>query len=368
VVTLMEIEDTVATGYSTTNPDLALADLVRRLNAAAGRDRWDYVALPRELLGVQRDVIRNAIIFQRDVVQPVGAPVGLVDESVWSNAREPIAQTFSVDGDRFTVVANHFKSKSTGAATGDNVDTGDGQGQWNGDRTRQAASLAAFVATLRASSDDPDVLLMGDFNAYTKEDPIERLRAAGFTDLGERLDPGRYSYVFNDASGSLDHALASASLTAKVTELTHWNINAVESFAYQYNGDAALYAANPYRSSDHDPLVLGIDLAERCNGLSPTIRGTGDADRLTGTRGRDVILGLGGADTITGGNGDDVICGGAGNDTVSGGNGADIELGGFGDDLLEGDRGDDTLIGGPGRDTLSQGQGSGRLEQRGPES
>jgi Ca2+-binding RTX toxin-like protein len=248
------------------------------------------------------------------------------------------------------------------------VDTGDGQGQWNGDRTRQAASLAAFARTLGTRSGDPDVLLMGDFNAYTREDPIERLRTAGFTDLGERLDPGRYSYVFDDASGSLDHALASGSLTAKVTDLTHWNINAVESFAYQYTGDPALYAANPYRSSDHDPLVLGIDLDERCRGLRPTIRGTGGADQLTGTRGPDVILGLGGADTITGGNGDDVICGGAGNDTLSGGNGADTELGGFGDDLIWGDRGGDTLIGGPGRDTLSQGQGSGPLDQGGPES
>ncbi|WP_209289008.1 hypothetical protein, partial [Escherichia coli] len=50
-------------------------------------------------------------------------------------------------------------------------------------------------------------------------------------------------------------------LTAKVTDFTHWNINAVESFAYQYVGDPELYAPNPYRSSDHDPLVLGVDLA-----------------------------------------------------------------------------------------------------------
>ena len=49
-------------------------------------------------------------------MQPVGDPVGLVDEAVWFNAREPIAQTFIKDGDAFTVVANHFKSKSPGAA------------------------------------------------------------------------------------------------------------------------------------------------------------------------------------------------------------------------------------------------------------
>jgi len=368
VVTLMEIEDTASTGYGDGSPDQALADLVRRLNAAAGYDKWDYVPLPEELLAVDRDVIRNAIIYQRGVVQPVGDPVGLVDESVWFNAREPIAQTFSKDGDRFTVVANHLKSKSPGAATGDNVDAGDGQGQWNGDRVRQARSVAAFADRLRTSSGDEDVLLMGDINAYTQEDPIQTLRDAGYTDLGELLDPGRYSYVFDGASGSLDHALASSELVAKVTDLTHWNINAVESLAYQYSGDPALYAADPYRSSDHDPLVLGLDLEERCHGLLPTIRGTAADDVLRGTNGRDVIMGLGGNDTIDGGNGDDVICGGAGNDTLFGANGVDTLLGGFGDDRLDGGNGYDVLIGGPGTDVVRAGHGKATVQQEGSES
>jgi len=368
VVTLLEIEDTDSTGYSPGNPDAALADLVRRLNADAGYDRWSYVSLPDELLAVDRDVIRNGFIYANDEVQPVGDSVGLVDEEVWYNAREPIAQTFAKDGDRFTVVANHFKSKSPGRPTDDNVDDGDGQGAWNGDRVRQAESLAAFSTELQASTGDPDVLLLGDLNAYSQEDPIEVLRRAGYTDLGETLDPGRYSYVFDAASGSLDHALASGALLPKVTDLTHWNINSVESFAYQYDGDPTLYAADPYRSSDHDPVVLGIDLAERCAGLVPTIRGTNRDDVLAGTNGRDVIMGLGGDDVISGLNGNDVICGGAGNDVLSGGNGDDTLLGGLGDDRLNGDRGDDRLVGGPGTDLLTQGQGRGTSEQDGTES
>ena len=100
VVTLMEIEDTNSTGYGDGTPDQAVADLVSRLNVAAGFDKWSFVPLPDELLAVNRDVIRNAIIYQNDVVQPVGEPVGLVDEAVWFNAREPIAQTFAKDGDR----------------------------------------------------------------------------------------------------------------------------------------------------------------------------------------------------------------------------------------------------------------------------
>ena len=63
VVTLLEIEDTDSTGYTPGNADTALADLVAG-STDAGSATWDYVPLPTELYAVQRDVIRNAIIFQ----------------------------------------------------------------------------------------------------------------------------------------------------------------------------------------------------------------------------------------------------------------------------------------------------------------
>jgi predicted extracellular nuclease len=258
VVTLLEVEDTDTTGFSPGDGDRALADLTARLTERTGEE-WAYVPLPAALYGVERDAIRNAIVYRTAAVTPLGDPVGLVDEAVWGNAREPVAQTFTAGGEVFTVVANHFKSKgSADRATGDNADTGDGQGAWNGDRVRQARSLAGFVEDLAAT--DPDVVVLGDLNAYTQEDPVEALRAAGLTELGERFDPGRYSYVFDGRSGSLDHALATPSLAARVSGLAHWPVNAVESSAYQYDGDPALYAPDPYRSSDHDPLVLGIAL------------------------------------------------------------------------------------------------------------
>ncbi|MGY1593895.1 ExeM/NucH family extracellular endonuclease [Geodermatophilus sp. SYSU D00708] len=257
VVTLLEVEDTDTTGFSPGDADRALADLTGRLTGRIGEE-WAFVPLPAALYGVERDAIRNAIVYRTAAVRPVGDPVGLVDEAVWGNAREPVAQTFAAGGEVLTVVANHFKSKgSADGATGDNADTGDGQGAWNGDRVRQARSLAGFVADLAAT--DPDVVVLGDLNAYTQEDPVEALRAAGLTELGERFDPDRYSYVFDGRSGSLDHALATPSLAARVTGLAHWPVNAVESSAYQYDGDPALYAPDPYRSSDHDPLVLGVD-------------------------------------------------------------------------------------------------------------
>jgi predicted extracellular nuclease len=371
VVTLLEVEDTDSTGWTPGDADTALADLVDRLDEAAGADVWAYVPMPRELYAVDRDVIRNGIVYRTDVVRPVGEPVGLADESVWDNAREPQAQTFSKDGDVLTVVANHFKSKNDSEppqSGNDNADSGDGQGAFNGDRVRQAQSVAAFAGRLAEETGDPDVVLVGDLNAYSREDPVEALREAGYTDLGEEFDPGRYSYVFDGLSGSLDHAMASASLTAKVEGVSHWAVNSVESSAYQYTGDPDLYAGDPYRSSDHDPLVVGIDLEERCQGLVPTIRGTEGDDVLRGSNGRDVVMGLGGDDVLHGGNADDVLCGGAGRDAVAGDNGADVLVGGLGDDVLDGGNGDDALVGGPGEDALEEGEGNGTRQPEGPES
>ncbi|TQN43229.1 5'-nucleotidase [Blastococcus colisei] len=259
VLALMEIEDTASTAFGDSSPDQAVADLVRRLNEAAGTEKWAFTAFPDELLAVDRDVIRNAIIYQPAAVTPVGDSVGLVDEANFDNAREPIAQTFEAQGDQFTVIANHFKSKGSG--DGANADQGDGQGASNPDRIGQAEALAGFVEDLRASTGDDDVMVLGDLNAYSQEDPIQVLRDAGLIDLGTQFDEGRYSYVFDDESGSLDHAMATDGLTAKVTDVAHWNINSVESFAYQYNGAPGLYASDPFRSSDHDPILVGLDLS-----------------------------------------------------------------------------------------------------------
>ncbi|MGK5679743.1 ExeM/NucH family extracellular endonuclease [Actinoplanes sp. URMC 104] len=251
VVALMEIENSVR--FEADDPQEALRTLVGALNASDGAGTWDYVRSPADLPGPeQQDFITTAIIFKPAAVTPKGAARSVNDESVWANAREPIAQTFTAGSATFTVVANHLKSKSASTTpTGDNVDTGDGQGAYNGDRKRQAAALAAFVGTLGTS----DVLLLGDFNAYSQEDPIRVLADAGYSNVADVDDA---SYVFGGESGSLDHALASASLAKRVTGVDVWNINSVESFAYEYDGYAPFYAPGPYRASDHDPVVVGL--------------------------------------------------------------------------------------------------------------
>ncbi|WP_232234571.1 ExeM/NucH family extracellular endonuclease [Actinoplanes sp. N902-109] len=258
VVALMEIENSVR--FEPDNPQKALKTLVGALNEKDGAGTWDYVRTPAELPGAaQQDFITTAIIFKPAKVTPKGASRSVNDESVWGNAREPIAQTFHSGAIDFTVIANHLKSKSASVTpTGDNVDTGDGQGAYNGDRKRQAAALAEFVGKVEADSGTDKVILLGDFNSYTQEDPMQVLYDKGFADLHSRFAPGKNSYVYGGESGSLDHALGTRSLADRVTGVDIWNINSVESFAFEYDGNPAFYQDGPYRASDHDPVVVGL--------------------------------------------------------------------------------------------------------------
>lgn len=252
VLGLQEIENSSVT--TPEDPFRAVRTLVDAVNAAEGAPVWDFVRLSEA-----SDVITNAIIFRTDRVSPLGAPRTVVEDAVWDNAREPLAQTFRAAGDTFSVIANHFKSKGSGSGAG-NTDIGDGQGRSNADRVAQARSLVDFAATVADAAGDPDVIMVGDVNAYSQEDPVDVIRAAGFTDLVAARAPGEHSYVFGGRSGSLDHSFASPSLAAKVTGVDVWEANAVESAAYQYDGSPALYAADAFRASDHNPEVVGLDL------------------------------------------------------------------------------------------------------------
>ncbi|MCZ2822705.1 ExeM/NucH family extracellular endonuclease [Modestobacter sp. VKM Ac-2977] len=254
VVALEEIENSVKFGE---DRDEALAALTAALNAAAGEERWAFVPSPAVLPPVEdQDVIRNAFIYQPAAVELVGESVVDTDE-VWAGlARQPLAQTFRADGEEFTVVVNHFKSK--GSAPEGDEDTGDGQGNANATRVAEAQRLAAFVESLESAPEN--VLLIGDFNSYTMEDPLDVLVAEGYTNLGART--GESTYVFSGRVGSLDHAFASPALLEDVTGVDIWNINSVESYGYQYDGYPGWYDDDPFRSSDHDPILVGLDLGE----------------------------------------------------------------------------------------------------------
>lgn len=261
VVGLMEIEND---GFG---PDSAIVDLVTNLNDASG-ETYAFIE-PNVQLG--DDAIAVAIIYDTNTVAPVGE-AATTFESPFDGRRPPLAQTFEdlATGETFTVVVNHFKSKGCGGATGVNADQGDGQGCWNAERVQASETLIEWLASDPTDSGDSDILIIGDLNAYALEEPIVTVQEAGYVNLIREFEgEDAYSYVFFGQAGYLDHALASDSLFPQVTGVSTWSINADEPRFLDYNvefkSDAqveSLYEPSPFRSSDHDPIIIGLDLSE----------------------------------------------------------------------------------------------------------
>jgi predicted extracellular nuclease len=262
VIGLMELENT---------PNVEpLQDIVNGLNALAGAGTYDFIDAGLINPG---DVIKVGIIYKPALVQPVGDFAilnHLVDPTFTNINRPALAQTFQeVSGDgRFTMVVNHLKSKGCTGATGADADQGDGQSCFNYTRLQAANALINWTMTDPTKTGDSDFLILGDLNSYAKEDPIAILEAAGYTNLEISFEgPNGYSYVFGSQAGSLDHSLANATLFPQVTGATTWHINADEPGVLDYNVEfkspgqiVSLFNADAYRTSDHDPLLIGLDL------------------------------------------------------------------------------------------------------------
>ncbi|MCA9979053.1 MAG: ExeM/NucH family extracellular endonuclease, partial [Anaerolineales bacterium] len=273
VIGVMEIEN---------NNDIAIADLVSRLNAAAGAGTYAYI--PTGVVGT--DEITVGIIYKPARVTPVGAVQILTDAAFTDpngtgtqRNRPAVAQTFAdTTGERFTIVVNHLKSKGSCPSSGSDTDQGDGQACWNATRQQGVAYMVGtWLPALAANVGDSDFLVVGDMNAYRNEDPITNFTGAGYIDLFDTLfGASAYGYVFDGQLGYLDHALVSPSLMAQVSGASQWHINADEVNLLDYNdtirddGEAnydpkpaalPLYEPNAYRSSDHDPVLVGLNLA-----------------------------------------------------------------------------------------------------------
>ena len=263
VVGLMEIENNLE----------AEARLVAALNNRLGKKVFVGCGLPdgfRNAPGGQ-DAIRVGIIYRSDRVQPIGG-VSMIIDDAFLKARTPVVQDFKSKrgGKPFTVIVNHFKSK--GGASGANKankNKGDGQGAFNAVRRAQSLAVCNYIDHLERDVPNARALVIGDLNAYEQEDPIDAMRANGLVDLHEQFQPphqttktnDHYSYVYRGQSGSLDHAIATDSLAADVTGIATWHINADEPRSMDYNleyNPRQLYRADPFRSSDHDPVLIGI--------------------------------------------------------------------------------------------------------------
>lgn len=255
IIGLLEVENN---GYGKT---AALSTLVSLLNQQLGQEV--YRAIQTEAKPGTDD-IKVAMIYRPATVTTLGAAAMLNDATFARGNRVPIAQTFQhiASGKNLTVSINHFKSKgSCPKQQNADSDQGDGQSCWNATRVKAAKTLSQWLATHPTGQTTNQILIMGDLNAYRMEDPIKALEQAGYRHLSSQ--GLKWSYVFRGRSGNLDHALASPTLADHLQSFQHWHINADEPVALDYNIEhksakqqQLFYAPTPFRSSDHDPLLM----------------------------------------------------------------------------------------------------------------
>lgn len=282
ILGLVEIEN---------NASESLSDLVEGLNAVAGAGTYAFVNTGT----IGTDAIKVGLIYKPASATPTGSHAILdssIDPLFIDDKNRPVlAQTFTTtDGEVLTIAVNHLKSKGSSCNDLGDFNLNDGQGNCAATRANAATVLVNWLASDPTSSGDDDFLILGDLNAYPMEDAITNILQAGYTDLIEAfVGAEAYSYVFDGELSYLDHALASASLTDKVSDVTEWHINADEPNVLDYNTNfksdtqiERFYAPDAYRMSDHDPVIVGFNFEPA--GLRGDLDGDGDVDN------RDILV------------------------------------------------------------------------------
>ncbi len=266
VIGLLELENDGYDNFS------AISELTASLNTATGSTQWTFINPGLTKIGT--DAIAVGIIYRKDHATAIGQ-TALLDSAIDpifidTKNRPSMAQSFRATQGRgvITIAINHLKSKGSGCVDVGDPDVGDGQGNCNITRTHAAQALVSWLSRNPTGVKDSDYLIIGDLNAYAKENPISSIINAGYTNLINKFNGAEaYSYVFDGQAGYLDHGLASQSLTAQVLNAADWHINADEPISLDYNTEfksagqiTSFYSSNAYRSSDHDPLVVSLKL------------------------------------------------------------------------------------------------------------
>lgn len=233
--------------------DVAIKNLTDGLNEVTASRKYKYV---NDYDKVVTSYTKNIFIYNSERVTPYLS----MNRYTGYLPKRHIAQCFELrsNGEKVIINLNHFKAKS-GNGTGANADQGDGQGVYNATRVQEARDCLTFINSLVSYYGDNDILVVGDLNAYSMEDPVRIFLNAGYASALEEYSPDNYSYVYRGEAGYLDHSLYSATLASQITGAIAWNINADEPDYMGYAG-TQYYSPTPYRCSDHNPIITGLAL------------------------------------------------------------------------------------------------------------
>jgi len=250
----------------------APAELVAHMNELVRKPRYTFVRTQE----TDGDTISVGFIYDSTVVRPYGELRFAYD---FNNPETRIyAYRFMLQGfehiasgEKFVVSLNHPRSKRGEPSVA------------NAKRMDNTRHILDCITTAYAEGiyDDPDILLVGDYNAYTQEQPLQTIVRAGYTDLLMQHDSLGYSYSYKGECGYLDRAFASPSMAAQVVAVhpLHWNTDYYYSAAYysKYNYkkneipktapkhirsvmSSAAKRNLLFRYSDHDPILISLRL------------------------------------------------------------------------------------------------------------
>jgi predicted extracellular nuclease len=243
VIAVMELEND---GFDN---DSAAHDFIQLANTATNA-KWAITRPVDDNTG--SDAITVGFFYRTDKIKTLGAAQTLTGPE-FKRSRQPQAQVFQPieGGEKTLIVINHLKSKGSCPKSGAESNQKDGQGCWNPMRTVSAQKMAAWSKQLANSADIENILILGDMNAYRFEDPINAIRAAGFTEMMDEQAEPTYSFVYFGQAGTLDYAFASDALHQKIDRAFIWHANAAL--------PADMELPQPWlRFSDHDPVVVDI--------------------------------------------------------------------------------------------------------------
>lgn len=164
----------------------------------------------------------------------------------FNSSRKPLAVQFEFQGEDVIVIANHWNSKS-----GDTPLFGAIQPPvFSSENQRKAIAQIVynFVEDIKTKNPDANIVSVGDFNDYQFADALKIHEGQLMTNMINKVETSdRYTYLYQGNSQVLDHILVSNNLVNRtVIDILHINADFTDMAG---------------RASDHDPVMVQIDLA-----------------------------------------------------------------------------------------------------------
>ncbi|MBF0806519.1 MULTISPECIES: LPXTG cell wall anchor domain-containing protein [unclassified Streptococcus] len=274
IITLIEVQDNNGTtDDGTVDASQSARRLIEAIKAEGG-PTYQYIDIEPENNmdgGAPGSNIRTGFLYNServslsdkpkgDATTPAAWENGELKHSIaridptnaaWKNSRKPIIAEFQFNDQKINVVAVHLNSKR-----GDNGLFGKVQPvsfKSETQRHQMANIIHQFISEGMKQNADLNVAMLGDYNDYEFTKTLDIISGDIMSNLVSRHDlADRFSYFYQGNNQSLDNIVISNNLLDRYEfDMVHVN---------------SIFMTNHGRASDHDPLLLQLDLRKKQHG------------------------------------------------------------------------------------------------------